>query len=139
MHRGIDFAAPTGTPIYAAGRGTIEKLGRVRGYGNYIRIGHTDRYATAYAHMSRFARGLRIGSPVKQGDIIGYVGATGEATGPHLHYEVLVDSAQVNPMKVKLPSGYKLAGKQLAAFRAAQGEIRTQLATLEPATRVSSR
>jgi len=139
MHRGIDFAAPTGTPIYAAGRGTIEKLGRIRGYGNYIRINHTDRYATAYAHMSRFARGLRIGSHVKQGDVIGYVGATGEATGPHLHYEVLVDSAQVNPMKVKLPSGYKLAGKELAAFRAAQGEIKTQLATLEPVTRVSMR
>lgn len=139
MHRGIDFAAPTGTPIYAAGRGVIQKLGRVRGYGNYIRIGHTDRYATAYAHMSRFARGLRIGSHVKQGDIIGYVGATGEATGPHLHYEVLVDASQVNPIKVKLPSGYMLAGKDLAAFRTAQREIKTQLATVDPVTRVSMR
>jgi murein DD-endopeptidase MepM/ murein hydrolase activator NlpD len=139
MHRGIDFAAPKGTPIYAAGNGTIRILGRVHGYGNYIRIQHTDRYATAYAHMSRFARGLRVGAHVKQGDVIGYVGATGEATGPHLHYEVLVDKSQVNPIKVKLPSGHKLAGKELAAFRAATGEIKAHLASLDPVTRISSR
>jgi murein DD-endopeptidase MepM/ murein hydrolase activator NlpD len=139
MHRGIDFAAPKGTPIYAAGRGTIKIIGRVHGYGNYIRIQHTDRYATAYGHMSRFARGLHVGTHVKQGDVIGYVGATGEATGPHLHYEVLVDKSQVNPMKVKLPSGYKLAGNELAAFRAATGEIKAHLAALDPVTRISSR
>lgn len=139
MHRGVDFAAPTGTPIYAAGRGVIKIIGRVHGYGNYIRIQHTARYSTAYAHMSRFAHGMHVGTHVRQGEVIGYVGATGEATGPHLHYEVLVDNSQVNPMTVKLPSGHKLAGKDLAAFRTAMGEIRTKLASLNPATRISMR
>src|SRR5690606_20697718 len=96
MHRGIDFAAPAGTPIYAAGNGTVEMAGRNAGYGNYVRIRHSGNYATAYGHMSRIARGMRAGTRVKQGQIVGYVGATGLATGPHLHYEVLNRGAQVN-------------------------------------------
>ncbi len=116
MHRGTDFAAPTGTPIYAAGSGTIESLGRNGGYGRYIRIRHNGSLKTAYAHMSRYARGLGRGSRVQQGQIIGYVGTSGRSTGPHLHYEVHVDGRQVNPMTLDLPSGRTLEGAELAAF-----------------------
>src|SRR5690606_35713632 len=97
MHQGTDFAAPTGTPIYAAGDGVVEKAGRNGGYGNYIKIRDGNGYGTAYAHLSRFAKGLKAGSRVTQGDVIGYVGSTGASTGPHLHYEVHVNGKQVNP------------------------------------------
>ena len=123
MHKGVDFAASTGTPIFAAGDGVIAILGNQRGYGNYIRIKHNAQYGTAYGHMSRFAAGLRQGSKVRQGDVIGYVGSTGMATGPHLHYEVLVDGTQINPMSVKL-AGRKLDGKELRRFEALKAEIR---------------
>jgi murein DD-endopeptidase MepM/ murein hydrolase activator NlpD len=123
MHKGVDFAASTGTPIFAAGDGVIAILGNQRGYGNYIRIKHNAQYATAYGHMSRFASGLRQGSKVRQGDVIGYVGSTGMATGPHLHYEVLVDGTQINPMSVKL-AGRKLDGKELQRFEALKAEIK---------------
>jgi murein DD-endopeptidase MepM/ murein hydrolase activator NlpD len=123
MHKGIDFGAPTGTPIYAAGSGAVVEIGRKGSYGNYIRIRHNGDYQTAYAHMSRFAKGLVKGEKVKQGQVIGYVGATGRATGPHLHYEILVDGAQVNPTKVKMTASNKLAGKQLKAFQAQVAKI----------------
>ena len=123
MHKGIDFAASTGTPIFAAGDGVIAVLGKQRGYGNYIRIKHSAQYATAYGHMSRFAKRFRQGSKVRQGDVIGYVGSTGMATGPHLHYEVLVGGAQINPMKVKL-AGRKLDGKEMRRFEALKAEIK---------------
>lgn len=123
MHKGVDFAASPGTPIFAAGDGMIAILGRQRGYGNYIRIKHNSQCATAYAHMSRFANGLQQGSKVRQGDVIGYVGSTGMATGPHLHYEVLVDGTQINPMSVKL-AGRKLDGKELRRFEALKAEIK---------------
>ena len=122
MHKGVDFAASTGTPIFAAGDGVIVILGNQRGYGNYIRIKHNAQYATAYAHMSRFAAGLQQGSKVRQGEVIGYVGSTGMATGPHLHYEVLVGGTQINPMSVKL-AGRKLDGKELRRFEALKTEI----------------
>ncbi|WP_084422135.1 M23 family metallopeptidase [Henriciella litoralis] len=108
LHKGTDFAAPTGTPIYAAGNGTIERANRYGGYGNYIRIKHANGYSTAYAHMSRFGK-YRTGQRVRQGDIIGYVGTTGASTGPHLHYEVMINGKQVNGMKLDLPTGRKLA------------------------------
>jgi len=123
MHKGVDFAASAGTPIFAAGDGVIAILGKQRGYGNYIRIKHNAQYATAYAHMSRFAKGLQQGSKVRQGDVIGYVGSTGMATGPHLHYEVLVGNTQINPMSVKL-AGRKLDGKDLRRFEALKAEIK---------------
>ena len=123
MHKGVDFAATTGTPIFAAGDGVIAILGNQRGYGNYIRIKHNAQYATAYGHMSCFAKGLQQGSKVRQGDVIGYVGSTGMATGPHLHYEVLVDGTQINPMSVKL-AGQKLDGKELRRFEALKAEIK---------------
>ncbi len=130
MHKGIDFAAPRGTPIFAAGNGTIDKIGRNGGYGNYIRIRHNDSYDTAYAHMKGFAKGLKQGSRVKQGDIIGYVGTTGRSTGPHLHYEILKNNAQVNPIRVKMPSGKKLEGKELQTFLAGADILRKQYAEL---------
>ena len=123
MHRGVDFAAPRGTPIYAAGRGTIEAIGRNGGYGKYIRIRHNGTYKTAYAHMKSYARGLTRGARVKQGQVIGYVGSTGNSTGPHLHYEIFMGGKQVNPRKVKLPSGKKLTGADLEAFQQARAEI----------------
>ncbi len=116
MHKGVDFGAPTGTPIQAAGDGTIKVYGGNGAYGNYAQVQHNGQYATAYAHMSRFAPGLRVGSRVRQGQIIGYVGSTGRSTGPHLHYEVLVAGAQINPLSVKLPSGRKLEGQDLREF-----------------------
>jgi murein DD-endopeptidase MepM/ murein hydrolase activator NlpD len=123
MHKGVDFGAPTGTPIFAAGDGVITKIGPFSSYGNYLQVKHNATYATAYAHISRFAKGLHVGSRVHQGDVIAYVGATGRATGPHLHFEVLVNGSQVNPTSVKLPSGSKLAGNDLKKFKAAMGEM----------------
>ncbi len=122
MHKGIDFAASSGTPIFAAGDGKLLKIGRAGGYGNYIQIRHNSQYATAYAHMSRFAKGLKQRSKVRQGDVIGYVGTTGNSTGSHLHYEVLVNGKQINPMNVKL-TGRKLDGKDLERFQAAMADI----------------
>ncbi|MEO9900918.1 peptidoglycan DD-metalloendopeptidase family protein [Nisaea sp.] len=118
MHRGTDFAAPTGTPIMAAGDGVIDYIGRNGSYGKYIRIRHNSTYKTAYAHMSGYKRGLTKGSRVKQGQTIGYIGSTGRSTGPHLHYEVLENGRQRNPMSVKLPAGEKLKGNELKRFAA---------------------
>ncbi|NBC33054.1 MAG: peptidoglycan DD-metalloendopeptidase family protein [Alphaproteobacteria bacterium] len=117
MHQGIDFAAASGTPIVAAGDGRVEIAGRRGGYGNYVRLQHNGRLSTAYAHLSRFAAGIRPGARVRQGQVIGYVGSTGLSTGPHLHYEVLVNGSQVNPLSVDLPVGRTLEGADLAAFR----------------------
>jgi len=130
MHRGVDFAAPTGTPVYAAGHGRIARVGRLGGYGNYIRIDHGSAYATAYAHLSRFAEGLHAGDRVRQGDVIGYVGSTGRSTGPHLHFEVLKHGEQVDPLKVARPPAARLEGAQLAAFERRVRAIETRLADL---------
>jgi murein DD-endopeptidase MepM/ murein hydrolase activator NlpD len=132
MHKGIDFAAPTGTPVYAAGDGKIEKAGRLGGYGNYLRIKHNDTYATAYAHLHRFARGMRPGKRVKQGQVVAYVGTTGRSTGPHLHYEILKYGKQTNPTQVKFKQTKKLKGKELASFKAQQKDFLQQIANLPP-------
>ena len=108
MHKGTDFAAPKGTKIYAAGDGTITRAGWSASYGNVIKIKHRDGYETLYAHMSKFARGIRTGRRVSQGQVIGYVGSTGRSSGPHLHYEVIAKGRHVNPMKLNLPTGAKL-------------------------------
>ena len=117
MHKGVDFAAPTGTPIFASGDGVVEFAGRKNGYGNYVKVKHNATYASAYAHASRIARGIREGVKVKQGQVIAYVGSTGQSTGPHLHYEILVNNQQVNPNGVKFKTGQSLAGKELAQFK----------------------
>ena len=116
-HRGVDFAAPRGTPIYAAGDGIIEAIGRNGSYGKYIRIRHDTIFKTAYAHMHRYAKGLKKGARVQQGDVIGYVGSTGVSTGPHLHYEIIKNGVKVNPQKVKLPSSRGISKKELAHFK----------------------
>ncbi|MEJ0060817.1 MAG: M23 family metallopeptidase [Terricaulis sp.] len=117
LHRGTDFAAPTGTAIFAAGDGVIERAGPFSTFGNYVRIRHGQGYETAYAHMSRFARGIRAGVRVRQGQVIGYVGTTGRSTGPHLHYEVLRGGTQINPMQLRVATGRNLNGRDLELFR----------------------
>lgn len=116
MHKGLDFGAPSGSPIYAAGHGVVDEAGRKGPYGNYIRIRHNSEVSTAYAHMSRFARNMRRGMRISQGEVIGFVGSTGRSTGPHLHYEILKNNAQVNPLTVNLPTGQKLEGAEWHAF-----------------------
>ena len=116
MHRGTDFAAPKGTPIMASGAGTIEVARWNGAYGKYIRIKHNSKYKTAYAHLNGYARGIRIGTKVRQGQIIGYVGSTGRSTGPHLHYEVLVNGKRKNSQRLKLPSGRTLRGEDREKF-----------------------
>ncbi len=123
-HKGVDFAAPTGTPIRAAGDGVLSFVGRQRGYGRFITIRHNSDYTTAYAHMSRFAKGMSKGKRVRQGQIIAYVGTSGRTIGPHLHYEVRFKGKKINPRKITLPSGKKLNGKDLLEFR-------TQIAAIE--------
>lgn len=133
-HKGVDFGAPIGTPIYAAGNGVVEVRRWEHGYGRYIRIRHDKIHETAYAHLSRYAKGLHRGEHVHQGQVIGYVGESGRATGPHLHYEVLVRGRQVNPMTVKFASGTALAGRELRRFEAARHVIDRRVAALKPAT-----
>ena len=138
MHKGVDFAVPVGTPVMAAGSGTIKYEGRARGYGNFLLIKHNGTYSTAYGHLSRFAHGLHIGSHVRQGQIVAYSGNTGLTTGPHLHYEVRIHGKQVNPLKVRIANNaIELKGKALAAFEAQRKEIDTRLASLPMETKVA--
>jgi murein DD-endopeptidase MepM/ murein hydrolase activator NlpD len=117
MHTGVDWAAPTGTPIMAAGNGTVEVAGRHGGNGNYVRIRHGNGYKTAYSHLSRIAPGIKKGGKVRQGELIGHVGTTGLSTGPHLHYEVLINSRFTNPLKLHVPRSRQLNGRLLAEFK----------------------
>ena len=117
MHRGLDFAAPKGTPIFAAGDGIIEKAGWNGSYGRYIRIRHVGAYKTAYAHLSGIHKRIRTGRRVSQGNIIGYVGSSGRSTGAHLHYEVILNNRQINPMNIKLPSGKNISKSDLKDFK----------------------
>jgi murein DD-endopeptidase MepM/ murein hydrolase activator NlpD len=116
MHTGVDWAAPTGTPIYASGNGVVEKAGWESGYGKYVLLRHTNGYETAYGHMTAFARGIDVGTHVRQGQVIGFVGSTGLSTGSHVHYEILVNGRFVDPMRIKLPRGRVLDGPALASF-----------------------
>lgn len=117
LHKGVDFAAKKGTPVFAGGNGVIEYIGNNGGYGKYIRIRHNNSYKTAYAHLNNFKKNLYKGDRVNQGDVIGYVGSTGNSTGPHLHYEIIFQNKQINPMKMKLPSGKILKGTELNRFK----------------------
>lgn len=125
-HNGTDFAAPRGTPILAAGSGVVVRADRFGSFGNYIKLRHSNGYETAYAHLNGFARGIRAGVRVQQGETIGYVGTTGRSTGPHLHYEVHLNGRPVNPMALDLPTGKVLDDGELALFAAARDEIATQ-------------
>jgi murein DD-endopeptidase MepM/ murein hydrolase activator NlpD len=123
MHTGVDWAAPPGTPIMAAGSGVVEEAGRKGQYGNYIRIRHANGYQTTYGHMQRLGPGVEEGVKVRQGQIIGYVGSTGLSSGPHLHFEVLVNSRFVDPMSIQVPRERKLDGKLLAEFQRERAHI----------------
>ena len=129
-HQGVDFAAPTGTPIMAAGTGHIEFVGNNGGAGKYIRIRHLNGYKTSYSHLSKYASGIQKNVKVRQGEVIGYVGNTGLSTGPHLHYEVIFNGKRINPMKMKLPSGKQLKDKNLEIFLAEKNRINAAVSEL---------
>ena len=137
MHAGVDFGVPYGTPIRAAGSGTVELAGRSSGFGITIKLQHSGNYGTLYGHMSRLARGMRAGAHVNQGQIIGYVGSTGRSTGPHLHYEVQVNDRAVNPMRVQFAGGKQLSGLDLQKFRALKGQIASLMRTAPSALQVA--
>jgi murein DD-endopeptidase MepM/ murein hydrolase activator NlpD len=132
LHAGVDFAAPRGTPIYAAGDGSVVRAGPFSSFGNYIKIRHNGTYSTAYAHLNGFARGIRQGKRVRQGQVIGYVGTTGRSTGPHLHYEIHRDGKPINPLGLKLPSGEKLKDARLAAFLTHRDAVDAKFAAMAP-------
>jgi murein DD-endopeptidase MepM/ murein hydrolase activator NlpD len=129
FHSGVDWGSPMGTPIFAAGNGTIEMIGPRGGYGKYVRIRHADGYETAYGHMAAFARGLDVGSKVRQGQVIGFVGSTGLSTGSHVHFEIWVNDRVVDPMRIKLPRGRVLDGGTLAQFERDRKQLDTLMAT----------
>lgn len=129
-HKGVDYAAPTGTPIKTTSDGKIGFIGKKGGYGNAIIVQHNSKYSTLYGHMSKFARGLKTGSSVQQGQIIGYVGSTGLASGPHLHYEFRINGKQVNPIKVKLPQAKPIAKNLKTSFQAKARQLMDQLSAL---------
>jgi murein DD-endopeptidase MepM/ murein hydrolase activator NlpD len=131
MHRGLDFAAPSGTPVFAAGDGVVEKAGWNGSYGRYIRIRHTGTYKTAYAHLSGINKNVRVGKRVSQGKTIGFVGSSGRSTGPHLHYEVLRNNKQVNPMNIKLPAGKNIPKKNIIDYHKHVQKILNQKIALE--------
>ena len=138
MHTGVDWACATGTPIMAAGNGVIEEAGRKGEYGNYVRIRHANGYKTAYGHMSRFGNGVSEGVKVRQGQIIGYVGTTGLSSGPHVHFEVLVNNSFVDPMSIQVPRERQLAGKQLADFQKERTRIDSLMQRHPVSTRVAT-
>jgi murein DD-endopeptidase MepM/ murein hydrolase activator NlpD len=137
MHTGVDWATPYGTPIFASGNGTVEKVGPEGGYGKYVRLKHNNGYETAYGHMSAFAKGMEIGKRVRQGQVIGFVGSTGQSTGPHVHYEILVNGRFVDPMRVKLPRGRSLEGPVMTGFEKERDRLDAQMNNRGNGARVS--
>jgi len=137
MHAGVDFGAPQGTPIRAAGSGVVQIAGRHGAYGITVEIKHNDKYETLYAHMSKLAAGIRRGAKVNQGQIIGYVGSTGRSTGPHLHYEVHVNNRPVNPTRIKAAGGKQLAGKELAKFNQMKSRVEAMMKQAPSALQVA--
>ena len=138
MHTGVDYAAPRGTPILAAGNGVVEKAAASSGYGNLTLIKHTNGYETAYAHQSAFAKGIVPGARVRQGQIIGYVGSTGLSTGPHLHFEIRVNNSPLDPLRIRLPRGRGLEAGFLTAFEAERARIDTLLGNQDAPTKVAA-
>ena len=138
MHRGVDWSAPRGTPIIAAGNGTVVKSGWASGYGRRVELRHTNGYVTTYSHMTGFGKGIREGARVTQGQVIGYVGSTGLSTGPHLHYEVLVNGRYVDPMRIKLPKGRTLDGEVRTSFEEERYRVDTLLERARKPSRVAA-
>jgi len=140
MHTGTDFAAPAGTPIYAAGDGRVVMAGVNGSFGNYVKIRHNGEYSTAYAHMQGIKRGITKGKRVKQGQVIGFAGSSGRSTGSHLHYEIIKRGVKVNALKVRMPSGKMLKGEDLVRFNAARDALKGQWAALDaPSQQVAQR
>jgi len=139
MHTGVDWASSTGTPVFAAGTGVIDKIGWEGGYGKYIRIRHANGYETAYGHLSAFARSMEAGKKVRQGQVIGYVGSTGLSTGAHLHYEILINGRFVDPMRIKLPRGRVLEGPLLAGFDQERGRMEAMMTRATPSRYAQTR
>jgi len=137
MHTGVDWATPYGTPIFASGNGVIEKAEWEGGYGKYVRIKHNNGYETAYGHMSAFAKGMEPGKRVRQGQVIGFVGSTGQSTGAHVHYEILVNGRFVDPMRIKLPRGRSLDGPLLASFEKERDRLDAMMNNRGGAARIS--
>jgi murein DD-endopeptidase MepM/ murein hydrolase activator NlpD len=137
MHTGVDWATAYGTPIFASGNGVVETAGWEGGYGKYVKLKHSNGYETAYGHMSAFAKGLEVGKRVRQGQVIGFVGSTGESTGAHVHYEILVNGRFVDPMRIKLPRGRSLEGPMLASFEKERDRLDAQMNNRSNAPRIS--
>ncbi|HEY0303175.1 MAG TPA: M23 family metallopeptidase, partial [Rhizomicrobium sp.] len=123
MHKGVDFGTPVGTPVYASGDGVVDAIGPHTGYGNYLRIVHGPKLATAYGHLSGYPQGIAIGTRVHQGEVVAFSGNTGVSTGPHLHYEIIENGGQVDPLQYKTQVGVSLAGSALAEFRTERDRI----------------
>ncbi len=137
MHTGVDWATAYGTPIFASGNGTVEVAGLEGGYGKYVKLKHNNGYETAYGHMSAFAKGLEVGKQVRQGQVIGFVGSTGQSTGPHVHYEILVNGRFVDPMRIKLPRGRSLEGPLMAGFEKERDRLDAMMASRNGGARIS--
>jgi murein DD-endopeptidase MepM/ murein hydrolase activator NlpD len=137
MHTGVDWAAPYGTPIFASGNGVVEKAEWEGGYGKYVRLKHANGYETAYGHMSAFAKGMEPGKRVRQGQVIGFIGSTGQSTGAHVHYEILVNGRFVDPMRIKLPRGRSLEGPMLASFEKERDRLDAMMSNRGGAARIS--
>jgi murein DD-endopeptidase MepM/ murein hydrolase activator NlpD len=137
MHTGVDWATPYGTPIFASGNGVVEVAGWEGGYGKYVKLKHNNGYETAYGHMSAFAKGLEPGKRVRQGQVIGFVGSTGQSTGAHVHYEILVNGRFVDPMRIKLPRGRSLDGPIIANFEKERDRLDAMMSSRGGTARVS--
>jgi murein DD-endopeptidase MepM/ murein hydrolase activator NlpD len=137
MHTGVDWATAYGTPIFASGNGTVEVAGLEGGYGKYVKLKHNNGYETAYGHMSAFAKGLEVGKQVRQGQVIGFVGTTGQSTGPHVHYEILVNGRFVDPMRIKLPRGRSLEGPLMTNFEKERDRLDTMMSNRNGTARMS--
>jgi murein DD-endopeptidase MepM/ murein hydrolase activator NlpD len=137
MHTGVDWATPYGTPIFASGNGVVEVAGWEGGYGKYVKLKHNNGYETAYGHMSAFAKGLEPGKRVRQGQVIGFVGSTGQSTGAHVHYEILVNGRFVDPMRIKLPRGRALDGPMIAGFEKERDRLDAMMSNRGGVARVS--
>jgi murein DD-endopeptidase MepM/ murein hydrolase activator NlpD len=137
MHTGVDWATPYGTPIFASGNGVVEVAGLEGGYGKYVKLKHNNGYETAYGHLSAFAKGLEPGKRVRQGQVIGFVGSTGQSTGPHVHYEILVNGRFVDPMRIKLPRGRSLDGPLIASFEKERDRLDAMVSNRGAGARVS--
>jgi murein DD-endopeptidase MepM/ murein hydrolase activator NlpD len=132
MHTGVDWAAPHGTQIFAAGNGVVDKVGWEGGYGKYVRVKHNNGYETAYGHMTAYAKGIEPGVKVRQGQILGFVGSTGLSTGAHLHYEIMVNGRFVDPMRIRLPRGRVLENQLLTAFETERDRLDGMMARSNP-------